>query len=409
MLSILYVIGGCLLFVCGLGGFPHAPAAAMTACILIVLSPLNHYVRQQNHEMDPRPYLNVSQGWSFDMTRQACMSAAWTASWIVSLAWIVDGVDERRYWVGSWTTLLHLAGFTWSCLCARAAWEECLRLALFYPRPNILQEILDMTDASHTACVETILQCLLVDAGLVQDVLATNRGSLNRENVVARTRSLSQQHGKQLLRKLPLYVEAPLEEDAVRFGILEALGGPNDRGIAQEWLDLVLPLMHGGMSPEPPCATLVRGFSVFLGGMGEALQNIVNQASIKPKERRLDSWELSTGGLVSLEFTLHAMTRWLSATPACKRTEQQLGQLVPAALTIMYQLHDALEKYRNYAQGITPNQDFVLLQKVLRTCESSAARLSTPLLERYKVNPAVDQLVWKWLVQTQDLVDDSSE
>lgn len=428
MLLVVGALEGCLLYSASVG-FPSrsssststtsddyyhhhhkAPsAAAMTACILLVLSPMLQFVRQKNHELDPRPYQYVAQGWAGEMTQQAAIYAALTTSCIVVVAWIVDVVTEHRWWMGSWTGALQLVVFTWFCLTASKAWEECLRLALFYPRSNILQDMLDMADGSPTACVQTILQCLLVDGTLVQDIQTSNnsRGAvLLQDAMIRQTNDWSTRHGKQLLQKVPLYVEAPLEEDVIRFAILEALGGPDDRGIARKWVDMSLPLTHGGKSPEPPCATLVRGFCAVLGGMAHALETIVKQSNVaNVKERRLDTWELSVGGLLSLEYAVRGLTRLLAATPTVPRTAKQLETLVPAALTSIYQLHHALDKYRENQGSIILNQfPFDLVQHVLRTCEASAARLSATMFDGPTIKPPVVQDVWKWLKQVQDLV-----
>eukprot|EP00977_Amphora_coffeiformis_P005834 scaffold1225_cov164-Amphora_coffeaeformis.AAC.10 len=352
-------------------------AAGLTACLLIAMNPLLNYVGQYNHELDPRPYLKFSMAMSWDVIENSAKEALFMAAFILFVSLVVVEYLANAEIGWTWSFGLQLAAFCFFCLWGQNAWEVCLRLVLFHPRSDLTSEFLDMNDGSHSECVRSMLQCLLTDTSLVGDICTVDRSSIEKTEL-ERVKSYAENYGRQLLQKIWHYVEAPLEEDVIRFGVYEALGGTgsHDRHerIISNWLNVKVPLTHGGCTQEPPCVTLVRGLSVVVGGMGEALSSIAKEVKRRPSKHKLDKWELSVGGLLALEYSLRALKRFFSQPVSQQRTTQQLQKLVPAALMSIFKLHAGLAGCR-HSQGLLLHPD--LVDTVVLACEQTAMHIKT--------------------------------
>ena len=393
-------------------------SASLAACLLVTLGPLLIYVRQNNHEIDPRPYVGISSTWSFNAIFDRIGETTAVASLIVVASLAVEYLVTPDLGF-SWSFVFELFLFTASSLSYQNMWEESLRLLLFYPMDDITHSWLAMFGFSYADCVGAMLLCLLVDTSLVNEICKSpsqqNRVVFEKAEL-DQIRSLCEEYGRQLTTKLSGYVEAPMEEDVIRFGILEALGGQSEdynrhKRILDSWLNALAPAPHGGSFHEPPCATLVRGLCVVIGGTGNVLLDIYQKY-----ERRFPklTWQLSIGGLVSLTYSLVALARFLEprtdvSIKESARTAQQLNVMVPAALASVFTLFKGLDLYRNKQGGMLHPPD--LLQSVLRTCEVSAAKISTRLatggpavLVARAANLPLENEVLQWLKGTQDLL-----
>lgn len=393
MQIIILGVSGSVMFMGVFFQSPHG-SAGLTACLLIQMSPLLNYVGQHNHELDPRLYLDFPSAWSWDVISSSAREACFLTALVLAVAVVVEySANSRVGW--SLMFAFQLASFVFLCLWGQKAWETCLRLVLFYPRSDLTTELLDMNDGSHSECVRSMLQCFLTDTSLVEDICTVDRTSIEKTEL-DRVRNFCENYGKQLLRKMPHYVEAPLEEDVIRFGILEALGGVGSHGrherIIANWLNVNVPLTHGGGTQEPPCVTLVRGLCVVVGGMGEALRNIAFQAKHRPHtKRQLDKWELSAAGLLSLEYSLRALKRLFSQRVSQQRISQQLQKLFPAALASIFKLHVGLAECRE-GQGLLLHPELVDAVSVI--CEQTATHIKTRVSGSFS---SLGQDVLAWL------------
>ena len=373
------------------------PAALAACSLMILLAPLWKYVGQTNHEIDPRPHSVDASIWFIRMIQRTLKES------VISTALFL-GVSLLLEFFFSYESVLNLYSgtmisiITFLCIWGQNVWEESLLLALFHPRRDATRDILEMVDFSHAACVRVLLAFLLSDPNLVEDVLSTPFSFITE---VERVKELSQRHGRQLLEPLPHYVEAPLEEDVVRLGILEAFGSNDDSDnrqikIVESWLNATPSLMHGGINQELPCVPLLRALCVSVGGMGDALRYITDTKQVK--------WDMSIGGLLSLAYSIIALQRFLFASPGLsQRTVHQMKSFVPAALLSLHKLYEGMKTYR---QMHRQNSDVDLVNAIMRDCEVAAAHIST----RFDVGlfasapRALDRRVLEWVEKSKDLL-----
>lgn len=373
------------------------------------------YVCQHNHELDPRPYTNWSNGgvaFLAATTSLAIYRAAVGSVFITMAAVLLDRLCAPEETISLVIVGLQVLTFSFLCLVVQRVWEEMLRYALLYPKNDVTQEILAKTDSSYSGCVRVMLDSLLQGSALVNDICAmTTPESLVQlhEAETNRVRVYMRKWSRELVERLSLYVEAPLEEDIFRLGILEALGGPEKpscvrhSSIVADWRSHCSPLVHGGTFLEPPIATLLRGLCVSVGGSGKALTDIAVRARGPPSMRKVETWVLSVGFLTTLEYTLTALGRILELDSHTRelqsgsRNAKCLDGLTPIALECIYELFTGLENYRATQYVLNPDR----LQTVTRACERAAAQIS-PRFNKSGYRSARSE-VNVWIKSTNDL------
>jgi hypothetical protein len=350
--------------------------ALLVISLVTILLPLVPYVHGLAHELDPRVYLHFTDAWLASTASDALLWALMQGSAVACVAYLVQVLvsTERLTW--SWTTAVALLLWATLGVWIPRVWEQILRLVLFVPRTDVTRDVLGITDGCPRAFLRVVLRSLLLEASLVEAVLPTSSTAglivwqLN-ENELRLVFHLSQTLGQQLLQKM-VEVEAPLEEDVLRWNLLQALGGGTARG---DWLLESNPRSFLGKgAPEPPAATLVRGLCVVVGGMGVALQRIhATAVGGRYSRGKLDTWTLSAGALLSLKYTLTALDRFLAPTKGSPRTAPHLTSLVPAALASLHALYVGLVQYRMPTPGGLESPPHAeLLQTLLRSCAETA-------------------------------------
>lgn len=383
--------------------FPLLESMECSTALLVislgsVLVPIVPYVHGQAHELDPRAYLTFSDAWWKTTAGHAVSRALLQGSGLATLAYIVQvASSEGTPW--SWKTAVALLLLAALGVWMPFVWEQSLRLLLFCPRPDVTRDVLDMADNSLPVFMRVVLRSLLLEASLVEEVCTLPTSASEGlmvwqmdETELRRVRALVERFGQQLLQKTT-QIEAPLEEDVLRWNLLQALGGGNARKAA--WLlESSPPSLLGTRAPEPPVATLVRGLCVAVGGMGEALERITALGATHARGK-LDTWTLSTGALLSLEYTLTALGRFLAPTEGSPRTATHLTALVPAALTSLHSLYMSLVWY---SKSSAPHPE--LLQTVMRSCAQTAVTVLTRVAPKGPLGSTgehLDKEVVAWL------------
>jgi hypothetical protein len=385
----------------------------LTSSLCIVLTPLWKYIGQTNHELDPRSYSKADLTWSSQIMVQTLGNVIPSTMMILMAALVTEVVvgflgnvatqdNDNPSSSSSFSGLtvastVALSVTTLLCLWTQNLWEECLRLLLFTKRHDLINIISEFVDNSHLECARIMLECVLSDCTLVDDIMATHSITLNED---ARVKALGQRYGQQLVHKLPQYVEAPLEEDMIRFNILEAFGSSKVNGqqntLVQSWLKTDPKFMHGGFAQEIPCVPLIRGLCVVVGGMGTALHSISDSTKRTPASTR-GHWELSVGGIIGLSYSVSALEYFLWPDVAIPpRTIQQMKTFFPVALSCLYELHTGLQLYRNMHDARPDTRE------VMQQCEDTVARMASRFTMSGVATVTLDHRVVEWVGQCKN-------
>jgi hypothetical protein len=315
------------------------------------------------------------------------------------------------------------------------------RRLLFTPGVNVKSLVENIyEDFSSQSLLVTVLQSLLyLDETLVQAVVKCIERRANvvdiEQDEVKRNKAAMERVAHVLLNKDAYVAEAPLEEDMLRFLILESIGGPSSEDElvdsvgtrhVQNLLAWVRPKADEGMSGryavEPPDVPLVRALCAMAGGLGEALfrVTIAAKTSTLHTDFMRPNWVLPPGAVVSGEFAITAAARLivlslnLSGRAMSDWRSSHLAILVVPALNAAYRLRMGAIKYtsmRHKPPVATQLEEDLAVQYEMATPESlplliASDRAAIQILRTLKsfdggrnAQLAIDSDCLKWTTQ----------
>lgn len=343
-------------------------ATLTCVCILAVLLtlPLDGF----SHEVNPKRYWSGSWCSPHDISFliRTVISASITApfSSIFMLWFVWRKVPQHLVFVITVSTVAAaLVSFYLTFL------DLFSRRLLFTPGVNIkslVESIYD--DLALESYLAVVLESLMhVDETLIQAVAkcTERRASVVdiEQDEVKRNKLAMERMAHVLLNKNPFIPEAPLEEDMLRFLVLESLGGrsrdaPIDEIGKRHMRNLmawIKPKPLDGVcsrySVEPPTVPLVRALCAVAGGLGEALLRVTvaTKVSTFHTDAVRPSWILPPGAVASGEFAITAAARLivlsvdLSGRGMSDWRSSHLSVLVIATLNTAFRLRSGAVKY----------------------------------------------------------------
>jgi hypothetical protein len=207
---------------------------------------------------------------------------------------------------------------------------------------------------------------------------------------------------------------ARLEEDVLRFYVLESLGGASWQGTSYEgfekaeayhmenvkqWIQPQDKLKIGQARVDPLVVRLVRALCAYFGGLGEALLICSGQK----RSTNLNPWVLPPGAIICAEYAIRAASRCIlfnlshSAQILSDWRSTHLSMLIPVLISSACRLETGILKFiqaRNGIKDITLGKfDFVRtespeLLSLLNECNDSV----TAVLQKLKALEGVGRI-----------------
>jgi len=416
-------------------GESFARSAVLALCILSTLSPLVVTLLDGlSTEINPRTYLFPSGEWvgsrSYDTVKKVLPLIFLIPALSIAAAFAVS--EEVPF--NCWRLYFELAFYcTLMNLYLRVV-DETIRTKLFNPRFDMKELVNELQDdTTPVTRLEVLLQSLLVDGTLVKEAWKSTQkpGVVNLEGEeLRRCEQLMKQLGNLMVTRSHRSVEAPFEEDILRFAILESFGGPGIHSVptqsllgqaSQRHLDTIKDWVDwkstkGASLREPLVVPLVRGLCIFAGGFGEAL--FTCSAHHTPRHQRtIETWVVPQGAILCAEYAITATARCIvrsltaSGRPIADWKSTHLSILVPTAVHAAFRLrcgvlHFADLRLRQAPPHVsTPAMGTVEayspeLMPILRACEKVAAEILACLKSSQglgRVDLPLDKATMAWM------------
>ena len=302
--------------------------------------------------------------------------------------------------LGILTLYLYLALLCFSYF----AFDDLLRHAFFF-------------ESDFYEDVDIMVQCLLESREITEKL---NEKQFNKQEgamevqELRRIESLIRDMGRYMTSPVEDHIEAPLEQDILRFSVLQSIGGGVDTATATSpYLSIpkrqreMIQKHVGGVHPLNSSSRhlrallLVRGLCVFAGGVGEALHISCEKRIFRLTE---EQWKLPPGAIVELLYAIRAITRIFRIVSISSPlvTSTQLAILLPSVMSTIFRIRGgicaAAERSKVPNVQIDPTI-LPCLQDVVDECDRAAALIFSSqhiALERVAQLP-LDKDIVEWL------------
>ncbi|KAL7578346.1 hypothetical protein ACA910_012752 [Epithemia clementina (nom. ined.)] len=323
---------------------PSAPGLPLISSIFSMLLPLALYVRGNAHELDPLLYTGeLDSNWTATILEKG-LHAMGVAALSVAMAFVTAYLSIEHF--PAWSVTATLVLFTSLALLSFwvSAFDHFLRRALFF------ESYFDDQDADVT------VSCLLENSPIVDAVLSKDFDSIQGPMAfqeLRRMESLIREMGKFMTKRVEDQIECPLEEDIMRFNVLQSFGGgvegpsPNTSiSIPKRQREHIIKHIaekHAILSSygNRRVQILVRALCVFAGGLGEAIHLSLEKRQFRFTEER---WKLPPGSIAEMQYVLQAIT-WIFRVVSNLESQAgatQLSILVPAVLFAIFRLRSSI-------------------------------------------------------------------
>ncbi|GKY95382.1 hypothetical protein MPSEU_000499800 [Mayamaea pseudoterrestris] len=263
-------------------------------------------------------------------------------------AWsILTSHREPRIAIASIVLLLYSCGTAFLVYFALECYVKLCLFATF----DIAQAIDEICpEPRFSTRMHAIILALVYDMDITKEIQETLRTDERREH--KRCMELSKSLAPSFLSMPRAYTETPLEEDAFRMAILEAIGGSRSLA-ANRWL-----APRCGCKNTLVSYALVKGLCVLLGAMGNSLTFISNPEANRQGHNGIDEkyWALGPAFLKCSDWALKGLSGFIAEdikTDGVVRDWRgyDLATLVPAALQSIFSLRKGLTLYEKYQLG----------------------------------------------------------
>jgi hypothetical protein len=241
--------------------------------------------------------------------------------------------------------------------------------------------------------------------------------------------NLTESMSEVLLKQVDPRMELPLEEDVLRIAIFESFGGrpdslPNMKGdechqqTINTWVDQ--PMGRCQRFNENLAASLVRGFAVYMGGLGRTLQQCTQVDSGSSKNV---TWTLPPGALASADYAVHAAARCIIRSLApngqtlADWKSSILSVQIPTTLMAIFHLQRGIISHTKYLSfdGKKDARAYIAkhdpdLHSVVRLCDQAALSILSKMKTLSglgRIDLALDSecLEWVNIVMTREVAD----
>lgn len=368
------------------------------ACMIAMLLPIALFVRGDDHELDPICYTR-DENQTTSMYKR-CQSALGLAAASLGIAFVVIYLTDEHYppfsALKTLLSFLHLA-----ILCLWLSWfDHNLRQELF---SSDFEEDVDIT-----------VMCLLESGPIVDRLIALDyQGPMDFQGL-HKMESLIKDMGTYMTTKVEDQIECPLEQDMLRFIVLQSLGGGVDSAVANPFLSIPTVqrehimkhiatkyVLTSSFGPHR-VQILVKGLCVFAGGLGQALHIASEKRKFRFTEEK---WKVPPGAIVEMHYVLQAITRIFKVglTFASPDTATQLARLVPAVMSAIFRLRTGIVAVVEHSKGFPIQLNAIHIPRfyrVVEECDKAAAVIFstqvTVTTEQIPLLP-LDNMAIEWL------------
>lgn len=375
------------------GSDSFAQSAIFTICVLAPFWSLMSVILGVSHELDPREYF-LEHGRVRKLLEPLRKSTMFSVVWFPPVAMFIGALTSFETPTNVATLYIQLAAIGAIMTAYIFFLDIIIRQSLFRPRCDLKKMVDEIDDATPIAVLRVILRSLLYEPSIINEVWVPSYPM----GVEAPERTerllydnLAESMSEVLLKQVDPNMELPLEEDILRIAILESFGGrpdslPNMKGdechqqAINTWVDQ--PMGRYQRYNENLAASFVRGFVVYIGGLGRTLQ-LCTQMDTGSSKKMM--WTIPPGALASADYAVHAAARCIIRSLApdgqalADWKSSTLSVQIPTTLMAIFQLQRGTISYSKYISfdGKKDARAYIAkhdpdLYSVVRLCDQAA-------------------------------------
>jgi len=332
--------------------------SALTGSVLTAVIPLVFFFRGDAHELDPIVYANkndqLERGVRAGLSQFGTAFIAETIS--LGIAYVATRTippDCLKHSIKLYFGLLMLS-------LSLSLFDEFLKGILFF-------------DSDFDEDMDITVNCLLSNPSIAQKALSKEMMETRNEPTelleVKLVESLSDEMAKSFLKKVDDRIEAPLEEDILRFNVLRTLVQGHT---IQKNLDIQRDTP--GLQGEPSILCLVRGLCIFAGGIGESFR----RSTEKQKFSKIDEkWRIPPGAIVEVILAIKAIAKCLQLVQkrSTKSISIQLSVVIPAVVLTLFHVRTSTCKVAGIKESNSPMEQTSPLYRIVEECDKAAATI----------------------------------
>ena len=216
---------------------------------------------------------------------------------------------------------------------------------------------------------------------------------------------------KRMTNPVDHYPEAPLEEDLLKYSVLQSIGGANTSPQQRAKLLQYMKQSDASSSMEPTqhVKFLVRGLCVFMGGVAESIQRTLKDTKFRPHAS--ERWVIPFGAATNVLCAVRAVGR-------CFRMQTSpipLSVTQPAVLATLFLVRTMIGKTHAASKSPTYNKKVTfssgieqVLQDIVDECDAVGAVLTQSLTSEVHMRMQHMHFTDEMMVWVRQLLEDNN-